>query len=145
MIFTVQHGPPVDEDATGEEKDTDTRTLRLYDVRRKNGRDILRMTLERAGKKGGSEVKSASFSPDGIYLAVGRADGRIHVYDSRNFDKLLYDFRHDGPSRVFPGNGDFGIVHMEWRNLHNNRLGLLSGGPDGKFMVFVRILSSEFF
>ncbi|KAE9411094.1 hypothetical protein BT96DRAFT_912434 [Gymnopus androsaceus JB14] len=82
------------------------RTLRLYDVRHKDGREIDQLTLE------SSEVKYASFSPDGIYLAVGRADGHIHVYDSRNFDRLLYDFSHR-------------------RNLHNNRLGLLSGGPDG--------------
>jgi len=122
-IFTVKRDPNAKDEEEAE--NVGIRTLRLYDVRHKDGREIDQLTLE------SSEVKYASFSPDGIYLAVGRADGHIHVYDSRNFDRLLYDFSHDGPSRVYPGNDNYGVTHMEWRNLHNNRLGLLSGGPDG--------------
>ncbi|KIK71038.1 hypothetical protein GYMLUDRAFT_235419 [Collybiopsis luxurians FD-317 M1] len=107
--------------------DSTENILRLYDVRRKNGsQPIHQITLERSG------VNSATFSPDGIFLAVARADGRALVYDSRFLGEgELCDFEHNGPSAVSPQHSSYGITHAEWRNLPNNQLGLLTGGPDG--------------
>ncbi|KAF8832387.1 hypothetical protein HHX47_DHR1001953 [Lentinula edodes] len=105
------------------------RTLRIYDVRRRDGRHQAEVTHQIELES--SEVKCASFSPDGIYLAIGRLNGSTLLYDSRFMDEVLYDFAHDGSSLVSPGNESYGITHMEWRILHQNRLGLVTGGPDG--------------
>ncbi|KAJ3835813.1 hypothetical protein F5878DRAFT_293827 [Lentinula raphanica] len=86
------------------------RTLRIYDVRRKDGRRQAEVAHQ--VKLESSEVKCVSFSPDGIYLAVGNLDGRILIL-------------------VSPGQESYGITHMEWRILHQNRLALVTGGPDG--------------
>ncbi|KAJ3800801.1 WD40-repeat-containing domain protein [Lentinula aff. detonsa] len=113
-----------DEDRTNAQ-----RTLRIYDVRRMDGRRQAEVAHQ--VKLESSEVNCASFSPDGIYLAVGKLDGRTLVYDSRFMDELLYDFEHHGPSLVSPGNDSYGITHLEWRVLHQDRLALVTGGPDG--------------
>ncbi|KAF5390163.1 hypothetical protein D9757_002895 [Collybiopsis confluens] len=79
-----------------------------------------------------ADVNSAMFSPDGIFLAVARINGSTLLYDSRFLGNgALHDFCHDGPSAVFPQHCSYGITHAEWRNLSNNQLGLLTGGPDG--------------
>ncbi|KAJ3824618.1 WD40-repeat-containing domain protein [Lentinula raphanica] len=105
------------------------RTLRIYDVRRKDGRRQAEVAHQ--VKLESSEVKCVSFSPDGIYLAVGNLDGRILMYDARFMNEVIYDFKHEGPSLVSPGQESYGITHMEWRILHQNRLALVTGGPDG--------------
>ncbi|KAJ4489289.1 hypothetical protein C8J55DRAFT_296096 [Lentinula edodes] len=106
------------------------RTLRIYDVRRRDGRHQAAEVTHQIELES-SEVKCASFSPDGIYLAIGRLNGSTLLYDSRFMDEVLYDFAHDGSSLVSPGNDSYGITHLEWRILHQNRLGLVTGGPDG--------------
>ncbi|KAF9069059.1 WD40-repeat-containing domain protein [Rhodocollybia butyracea] len=108
-----------------DDSDESTYMARIFDVRRKDGRETSQVEL------GQSNVNWASFSPDGIYLAIGRGDGHTVLYDSRYLDDILYEFAHDDPSRVHPGNNYYGVVHGEWRTLHDNRLGLLTGGPDG--------------
>ncbi|KAJ4486194.1 hypothetical protein J3R30DRAFT_1469718 [Lentinula aciculospora] len=125
-LFTIKSN---DDNMVEDDHQNAERILRIYDVRRKDGRHQAKVT--HAVKLEPSEVKCASFSPDGIYLAVGRLDGHTVIYDSRFMSETLYDFAHDGPSLVSPGNDSYGITHLEWRVLHHNHLGLMTGGPDG--------------
>ena len=109
--------------------------LWLYDVRRGNSNAILTMTLKPfdAGMEG--EVLCAAFRNDGIYLALGRNDDHIHVYDSRMQDRLLFDYSHSGPCRTHPGNTPYGVAHIEWADNFStgtSASGLVMGGSDGQ-------------
>lgn len=137
----------------GEEGQRDSNILRLYDIKRKNGRHpIFETELEafpivkkvHAGNPDNGvepwveyiegEVTCSVFSPDGIYLAVARNDNEVHVYDSRNLGRgVLYRFCHQDPNRDTPGYRGYGIVEAQWApNFDGRGLGLISGGNDGK-------------
>lgn len=107
--------------------------LRIYDIRTHQPAATQATVLEPFLTTGSSEVNCASFSPDGLYLAIGRSDDCVHVYDSRMFDRgPLLPFQHRGSPRNSPGNGPFGIVEVKWATIWNKRLGIVSGGTDGK-------------
>ena len=115
--------------------------LRLYDVGTKSKKPYRTLNLPSfeiglldAEDDYDGAVNSASFSPDGIYLAVARNDNRVHVYDSRMLERgLLHEFEHNGPSRVSPSKTSFGISGAQWiQSLSSNRLGLVTGGNDGE-------------
>ncbi|KAJ3767953.1 hypothetical protein EV361DRAFT_810482, partial [Lentinula raphanica] len=91
--------------------------LRLYDIRRKDGRSpTSKVSL------GHAHTNCAAFSRDGFYLAVGNADRHVIVHDVR-MNRTLRDYVHGGPGR--------GITHLEWRITRHYRLSLYTGGPDG--------------
>jgi WD40 repeat protein len=107
--------------------------LRIYDVKRGNPQ-ASKTFLEPFPADIEGEVNSATFSPDGILLALGRNDNHTHVYDSRMLNKLLFDYEHYGPSRTSPGSGSYGVVQVQWVESDSKRLpvGLVTGGNDGK-------------
>ncbi|KAI0005562.1 WD40-repeat-containing domain protein [Russula compacta] len=113
-----------------------THSLRLYDVRRKNGRrpvqEIQLDPFDVEPREG--EVTAVSFSPDGLLLAVARSDDELHVYDSR------FMGRHREPMRKFlhwgedccMGGDRWGIVDAVWVDGWCGRgLGIVTGGSDG--------------
>ncbi|KAF9006059.1 WD40-repeat-containing domain protein [Cyathus striatus] len=106
--------------------------LRFYDARRHDSRALLTVDLEKFPDDLEGEVNSLAFSPDDIYLALGRNDNKIHVYDSRMNDRLLYKFEHVGASRVAPGCKSYGVTKVQWVHSYSgSRLGLTTGGEDG--------------
>ncbi|KAI9513082.1 WD40-repeat-containing domain protein [Russula earlei] len=118
--------------------------LRLYDVRRKDGRrpqENVRLDAFYAGPAGSSryearegEVKAVSFSPDGVLLAVARSDDELHVYDSRFMGRSrepMRRFLHWGEDRCL-GEERWGIVDAVWADGWCGRgLGVITGGSDG--------------
>jgi hypothetical protein len=82
------------------------------------------------------EVNCASFSRDDIYLAVGRSDDYMHIYDSRMLNRgPVLPFKHRGVNRNSPGNGSFGIIEAQWVDISGRKLGLITGGTDGELMI----------
>jgi WD40 repeat protein len=130
----------------------ESNTLRIYDISRKDGRqpifscDLAEFTKDGGGDDDG-EVNCASFSPDGIYLAVARNDNVVHVYDSRNLERgFLYAFKHNYPNREVAGFKGFGIVEAQWVTSFDGRgLGLISGGNDGKWHEVSPSFGNSFF
>ncbi|KAH8991931.1 WD40-repeat-containing domain protein [Lactarius akahatsu] len=96
----------------------------VYDVRRRNGQEPIQHirldTFDSGSPEPGShanedQVTTASFSPDGILLAVARSDDELHLYDSR-----------------FMGRNKWGIVDAVWVNGWCGRgFGIITGGADG--------------
>ncbi|EAU90534.2 hypothetical protein CC1G_00918 [Coprinopsis cinerea okayama7 len=110
--------------------------LRLYDIRRKDGKAQTKIDLEPQAVEGGQEVgiNDISFSPDGIYLALGRYDNMVHVYDYRFLGRgPLYRHRHqDAVNNHQPSYKPCGVTKLDWvQSLRTSRLGLVSGGNDG--------------
>lgn len=106
--------------------------LRLYDVRRKDWRAIKTVHMEGFQPNIRGEVNSIAISPDGIYIALGRIDNRVHVYDARMPAKgVLYEFEHTGNNLTSPGRPLCGIVRVQWAETEFSRLTLVSGGMDG--------------
>ncbi|ESK97840.1 wd-40 repeat-containing protein [Moniliophthora roreri MCA 2997] len=112
--------------------------LYLYDAAHKQERPTSILTLPKItpplnpyNDEQGA-VNCASYSPDGIYLAIGRSDNHTHIYDSRMLGRgVLYDFEHTGPSRASPGTSSYGVNSVGWIESRHHRLGLVTGGSDG--------------
>lgn len=112
----------------------DTNVLRVYDIAHKDPKAVDQITLDRfAGNSSTSlEINFATFSPDGIYLALARNDNHVHLYDSRMLGRgVLYDFEHWGKSQISPNHDQFGVVHAEWVETRSRKLQLITGGNDG--------------
>lgn len=114
--------------------------VRLYDVRRKMKEAYETEELEKFKVRpliGSSqtrgdleEVTQASFSPDGLLLAVARNDNALHVYDVRALSRgPLCRFEHHDSDAV--DGGGWGIVTANWIQ-GRNRIGIVSGGNDGE-------------
>ncbi|KAG6898980.1 hypothetical protein C0993_002069 [Termitomyces sp. T159_Od127] len=114
-----------------------THPLHIYDIRRSDPETVASIELPSFPSGMEGEVTSASFSPDGIYLALGRNDNCIHVYDSRFFDRLLFEYKHRGTPRTHPGNHSYGVVKVQW--VDNDLVlpfGLVTGGNDGELACY---------
>ncbi|KAG5720657.1 hypothetical protein E4T56_gene4941 [Termitomyces sp. T112] len=106
--------------------------LHIYDVRRSNPEITASIELPSFPSNIEGEVTSASFSSDGIYLAMGRNDNCIHVYDSRFLDRLLFEYQHHGLPKTHPGNHSYGVVKVQWVDEDSVLpFGLVTGGNDG--------------
>ncbi len=108
--------------------------LHLFDITRFNKNHVQEICLEPfLGKVPVREVSCMAFSPDGIYLSLGRTDNSLHVYDSRMLGKgVLQKYRHKEPRCVSPGSTLFGVTHAQWVVKHSGQYALLSGGEDGE-------------
>ncbi|KAF8499257.1 WD40-repeat-containing domain protein [Russula emetica] len=119
--------------------------LRLYDIRRKDGRRPLqKISLDTFFAGSGSssaqlesrdgEVRAVSFSPDGLLLAISRSDDELHIYDSRFMGRSrepMKRFLHWGDDHCLGGDR-WGIVDAVWVDRWCGRgLGVITGGSDG--------------
>lgn len=113
----------------------DEHTLHIFDATGRNRTCIQQQDLEATlwGPTYTWEVNSASYSPDGIYLAIARSDNITHVYDSRMLGRgPLYGFEHD--TRINPPGGDmYGVIDAQWVEVAG-ALGLITGGADGTIL-----------
>ncbi|KAH9043653.1 WD40-repeat-containing domain protein [Lactarius pseudohatsudake] len=122
--------------------DSGTHSLRVYDVRRRNGQEPIQHirlgTFDSGSPEPGShanedQVTTASFSPDGILLAVARSDDELHIYDSRFMGR-----RAEPMARYLHWDDDccigdkWGIVDAVWVDGWCGRgFGIITGGADG--------------
>ncbi|KAL0065171.1 hypothetical protein AAF712_007841 [Marasmius tenuissimus] len=129
-----------------------TNKMRLYDVATKSSKPYRTLNLPSFvlglvdnEDDWSAAVNSASYSPDGIYLAVARNDNTVHMYDSRMLERgTLHEFEHDGPSRVSPGKSSFGVLGAQWlESPSSNRLGLVTGGNDGCVRLWSPLLAND--
>lgn len=110
--------------------------LRIYDIRRGLPKATILMELEpfpiRDDFEG--EVNNASFSPDGMYLALARNDNRTHIYDRRMWDRgVLFEYVHHGESKAASPKDVYGVVKAQWvQSQATRRMALVTGGEDGK-------------
>ncbi|KAH9479447.1 hypothetical protein JR316_0008041 [Psilocybe cubensis] len=120
--------------------------LRLYDVSRQRSNATATVKLSsfpQRYEQFEGEVSCASFSPDGLYLAMGRNDNHVHLYDVRMLDRgPIFDYEHFGESLASPGNG-YGILKIHWiHSEQTRRMALLSGGEDGCVRIWDPALAS---
>ncbi|KAK1219659.1 hypothetical protein PQX77_017610 [Marasmius sp. AFHP31] len=126
--------------------------MRLYDVASKSSKPYRTLNLPSFvlglvdhEDDWSAAVNTASYSPDGIYLSVARNDNIVHIYDSRMIERgTLYEFEHNGPSRVSPGNASYGVLGTQWlESSSSNRLGLVTGGNDGCVRLWNPLLAND--
>jgi len=122
-------------------------TLALYDFRTRDTRARVSFFLEPLADGCEEHNAGASFSPDGIYIALPRSDNRVHVYDSRMLSAkrragVLYDFRHTGESKV--ATDGFGVVRGVWTSMTTGgRYSYVTGGEDGALCLLVPFHCAE--
>lgn len=118
--------------------------MRIYDVRRRDGRHpIQQVQLDSFDSDSGfpqsesreDEVTVASFSPDGLLLAVARSDDELHIYDSRfmghNVEPMARFIHWDDDCCV---GEKWGIVDAVWirDGWCGKGFGIVTGGADGE-------------
>ncbi|KAJ7180966.1 WD40-repeat-containing domain protein [Mycena filopes] len=110
--------------------------LRIYDVGNRDSSPVQQRRLETFTTPD-HEVNSIAFSPDSIYLAIGRDDNCTHVYDSRMLGRgILCNFRHFEADSS-NGQNFYGVVKVHWvASRQTGRLGLVTGGNDGCVRLF---------
>ena len=89
-----------------------------------------------------TDINSLSLSPDSIYIAAGRTDNWVDVYDARMLQRgPLHSFAHEGgglhkyraANMHEGGNSDeYGVVKTQWVDSYPFGFGLVSGGADGE-------------
>ncbi|KIJ20946.1 hypothetical protein PAXINDRAFT_66506 [Paxillus involutus ATCC 200175] len=121
--------------------------VRLYDVRRRQGRAYETEALEKFFPRQSSrssqdpeEVTKASFLSDGRLLALARNDNMVHIYDVRAWSRgPLCRFEHHDSDAV--GGGGYGVVEIKWIE-GRGRAGIVSGGNDGCVRLWEPALAS---
>ncbi|TBU35131.1 WD40-repeat-containing domain protein [Dichomitus squalens] len=131
--------------------------LRQYDVRSAaDRRAVQQVELEPfAGSpdRNYTDINSLSLSPDGIYIAVGRTDNWVDVYDARMLQRgPLHNYAHEGGGlhkyrAVNMGEGgasdEYGVVKTQWVDSYPFGFGLVSGGADGCVRLWDAKLASS--
>ena len=80
--------------------------------------------------KGETDINCLSVSSDGIYIAAGRSDNRLDVYDARMLTRgVLYNFAHEDGGLAEADS--YGVVKVQWVDSVPYGTGFLSGGVDG--------------
>jgi WD40 repeat protein len=101
----------------------------LHDVRLKCLKQNSSVTLE--GPQEDPVVEHMKFDPYGNYLAVGRADNFVQIFDVRT-NKFIHEFHHAN-SIAGPGIATFGITGLCWiTGWQGIGLRLFTGGDDGE-------------
>ena len=109
-------------------------TLKIYDVRRRDGRNPIQDIQLDPFESESGEVMTTSFSPDGIMLAVARSDDELHLYDSRfmgrNGEPMACYLHWEDDCCV---GEKWGVVDAVWVDGWCGRgFGIVTGGSDGE-------------
>jgi len=79
----------------------------------------------------GDDIEHLKFDPSGEYLAVGRSDNIVQIFDTR-MGAILHTLHHGESISMKPPGERYGITAMEWVvGWHGYGLRLLTGGEDG--------------
>jgi len=85
----------------------------------------------------GNDIEHLKFDPSGEYLAVGRSDNIVQIFDTRA-GAILHTLYHGESISTKPPSERYGITAMEWVvGWHGCGVRLLTGGEDGKWLVNV--------
>jgi WD40 repeat protein len=116
--------------------------MNIYDVRRRDGQHPIHqvqfssfdpLSFPQSGSHEG-EVTTASFSPDGLLLAITRSDDELQVFDSRfmgNSAEPMAQYLHWEDDCCV--GGKWGIVDAVWVDGWCGRgFGVVTGGSDGE-------------
>ncbi len=110
--------------------------LQLYNVKQDTQPIITVKVKPHSSKNSLLEIGDMAFSPDDIYLAVGRKDNQIHIYDSRYLveDPLIILTHGEHLSTIYDSGSKqkHGITKIEWIHTSGGNLGLVTSGADGK-------------
>ncbi|KAF7356308.1 Tuftelin-interacting protein 11 [Mycena venus] len=127
--------------------------LRIYDIRNKNNMASQTIRLEPFASES-HEVNSITFSPDSMYLALGRWVHLIILCSSCqeqalysgdcSSEEFLYNFKHSDMRFSSQNQNFFGVVGVKWvQSRDARRLGLVTGGNDGCIRLWDPLRGSQ--
>jgi WD40 repeat protein len=80
----------------------------------------------------GNDIEHLKYDPSGEYLAVGRSDNIVQIFDTR-MGAILHTLHHGESISMKPPSEQYGITAMEWvAGWHGYGVRLLTGGEDGE-------------
>ena len=80
----------------------------------------------------GYDIEHLEFDPSGEYIAVGRSDNIVQIFDTR-MGAILHTLHHGKSISMKPPSERYGITAMEWVvGWHGCGVRLLTGGEDGE-------------
>ena len=104
--------------------------LSIFDVRM--GASKLATELTISGIPHGNDIEHLKFDPSGEYLAIGRSDNIVQIFDTR-MGANLHTLYHGESISMKPPSERYGITAMEWVvGWHGCGGRLLTGGEDGE-------------
>jgi WD40 repeat protein len=104
--------------------------LSTFDVRAQASK--LAMEYVISGVPPGKDIEHVKFDPSGEYLAVGRSDNIVQIFDTR-MGAILHTLHHGESISTKPPSERYGITAMEWIvGWHGCGVRLLTGGEDGE-------------
>ena len=109
--------------------------LSIFDVRVEASKLATELTI--SGIPHGKDVEHLKFDPSGEYLAVGRSDNIVQIFDTR-MGSNLHTLHHGESISMKPPNERYGITAMEWVvGWHGRGVRLLTGGEDGEWPMII--------
>lgn len=107
--------------------------LSIFDVRVEASKLATEFTI--SGIPHGKDIEHLKFDPSGEYLAVGRSDNIVEIFDTR-MGAMLHTLHHGKSISTMPPSERYGITAMEWVvGWHGYGVRLLTGGEDGELPV----------
>lgn len=104
--------------------------LSIFDVRMEASKLATEYAI--SGVSPGKDIEHIKFDPSGEYVAVGRSDNVVQVFDTRT-GAPLHTLHHGESVSTKPPGEQYGITAMEWvTGLHGCGVRLLTGGEDGE-------------
>jgi len=105
----------------------------MFDVRVEASKLATEFTM--SGIRHGNDIEHLKFDPSGEYLAVGRSDNIVQIFDTR-MGVILHTLHHGESISTKPPSERYGITAMEWVvGWHGYGARLLTGGEDGELPV----------
>ena len=78
------------------------------------------------------DIEHIKFDPSGEYLAVGRSDNIVQIFDTR-MGTILHTLHHGESVSTKPPSEQYGITALDWvTGWHGCGVRLLTGGEDGE-------------
>ena len=103
--------------------------LSIFDVRVEASKLTTEYTI--SGIPPRNDIEHLKFDPSGEFLAVGRSDNIVEIFDTR-MGTILHTLHHGESISMNANSERYGITAMEWITGWNGcGMRLLTGGEDG--------------
>jgi len=107
--------------------------LSILDVRVEESKPTTEFSV--LGIPHGNDIEHLKFDPSGEYLAIGRSDNIVQVFDTR-MGIILHTLHHGESISMKPPSERYGITAMEWVvGWCGYGVRLLTGGEDGELLM----------